>query len=167
MQPPEIILDLAQKISDSNLSIAIAESSWMFPVLEFIHIVGLTIVVGTIAAVDLRLMNIASRHRSIRELTDETLPFTYAGFALAVVSGLLMFASDATGYAQNLALQIKLLLLVVAGINIMLFHKLTYKSVAGWDQGVTPPASAWAAGAISIVSWILIVGFGRWIAFLY
>jgi len=165
MTPPNSVLEIAQKISDSSLGTRIAESSWMFPVLEVIHIVGLTIVVGTIAAVDLRLLNMASRHRSIRELTDETLPFTYAGFATAVLTGLLMFTADATSYAENPALQIKLALLLVAGVNIAIFHKLTYRHVARWDTGVVPPAGAQAAGAISLLSWALIVLCGRWIAF--
>lgn len=166
MTPPDTMLSIAQKLSDSSIGTTIAESSWIFPALEVLHVIGLTIVIGTIAVVDLRLLNISSRHRSISKLTDETLPFTYTGFGLAVLTGILMFVSDAVTYSENPAFQLKLLLLIVAGINIAIFHKLTYKNVVRWDLGVIPPWGARIAGAISLISWILILLCGRWIAFI-
>ncbi|MBB6123418.1 DUF6644 family protein [Sphingobium subterraneum] len=166
MTPPDFILAIAEKLSASSLGTTIAESSWFFPALEVAHVIGLTIVVGTIAVVDLRLLNASFRHRPITRLTEETLPFTYTGFGLAVITGLLMFISDAVTYVENPALQLKFALLIIAGINIAIFHRMTYKNVAGWDLDVVPPFAARMAGAVSLASWVLIVVCGRWIAFI-
>lgn len=159
------LLEWAQALADSQVGTTIAESSWIFPALEVLHVIGLAIVVGTIAVVDLRLLSLASKHRSVRELTDETLPYTYAGFAIALTSGVLMFISNAVTYFENTPFRVKLILLAVAGINIVFFHYVTYRNVETWDRDTRTPAAAQAAGAMSLLTWVVIVGLGRWIAF--
>jgi hypothetical protein len=139
-------------------------TEWLFPIVETLHVVALTIVVGSIAMVDLRLLGIASRESSISRLSYEVLPWTWKAYCAAVVFGTLMFMSKAEVYAGNLQFRLKFVCMALAGINMLVFHFATYRQVARWDTGVPPP-SAKVAGASSLVLWIGVVFFGRWTGF--
>ena len=152
-------------IENSAIAQSIAESSVVFPLLETLHVIGLSLVVGTIAIVDLRLLDLASRRRPVRQLTKETLPYTWLGFIIALSTGTLMFASKATTYIANTPFRIKLGLLAFAGLNMITFHFLTYRSVDRWDHDGPTPVTARIAGGTSLVLWCTIVFVGRWIAF--
>jgi len=114
---------------------------------------------------DLRLLGIASRDRGIRELYDEVLPWTWASFICAAIAGSLLFSSSATKYYHNFPFRMKMLLLVLAGLNTAVFQFGTYRGVDKWDREGRVPFGAKLAGALSIVLWIGVVGFGRWIGF--
>ena len=144
---------------------AIAESSNYFPWLETAHVIGLALVLGTIAIVDLRLLGLASRSRAVGDVIADTLPFTWGGFGLAVVTGGLMFISRATDYFENVPFRIKLCLLALAGINMVVFHILTMRTLDGWNESETTPTNARIAGVSPMLLWIAIVFAGRWIAF--
>ncbi len=139
--------------------------SWMFPALETVHVFSLVAVLGAIAVVDWRLLGFASKDNSVTFLSRQALPFTWIGFVLAVASGSLMFLGQVGEYATNPAFQLKLLLIVAAGANMLLFHFLTWKSVGGWDQHSPPPLAAKLAGGLSLAFWIGVIACGRWIAF--
>lgn len=157
--------DLLLWVENLSLSVTIAESGWMFPTLESVHVVGLATVIGTISIVDLRLLGWASTGRPVTAVTRDTLPYTWAGFALAATAGLLMFMSKAVSYAANVPFRIKVVLLALAGLNMLAFHLLSYKRVGEWDRDRVPPNAARLAGGLSLLLWTLIVFFGRWIAF--
>jgi len=142
----------------------IRESVWLFPTLETVHVLALVLVVGSIITVDLRLLNLANRDRPLLQVTGEMLPWTWTCFAIAAVAGLAMFSSKAVTYAGNLPFRIKMVCLVLAGINMLCFHQLAGRSINAWDLGKTPP-SARFAGAASLTLWTVIVGAGRWIGF--
>jgi len=143
----------------------ISGSTWAFPTIESIHVFALVIVVGTIAIVDLRLVSVASRNRSVSELSNDVLPLTWASFGLAALTGFLMFSSKATQYLDNWPFRLKILLLAAAGLNMLIFHVLTYRSVHEWDNRSSPPAAAKVAGLLSLVFWVGVIAFGRWIGF--
>lgn len=144
--------------------VAIAQSPWLFPALECLHVIALTLVVGSIAMVDLRLLGLQTGSR-VTALSQHLLPFTWSAFAAAVVTGLLLFSSQATIYYANGPFRVKLLLLAVAGLNMAIFHAISYRDVARWDDSHRPPLSARLAGGFSIVTWTCVVFLGRWIAF--
>ena len=146
-------------------AVAIAESSWMFPTIETIHVLALTIVVGSIAMLDLRLLGVAQRARSVIELTNEVLPWTWIGFAVAASSGALMFSSNAVKYSANFPFRIKMILLLSAAINMLFFHFVTYRRAREWHLQAKIPRAGRIAGGVSLLLWIGIVGFGRWIGF--
>jgi uncharacterized membrane protein len=160
-----MIDSVLQWVQDTAPAIAIAESSWLFPTIETVHVLALTTVVGSIAMIDLRLIGAAQRHRSVIELTQEVLPWTWIAFAIAVCSGSLMFASNAVKYFTNVPIRIKMILLVSAGINMLYFHLVTYRSAHAWHMDAKIPRSGRIAGGVSLALWISIVGFGRWIGF--
>lgn len=158
------VSEIAAAVSNSDWAQQIA-GSWMFPALETVHVFSLVAVLGAVAVVDWRLLGFASRDHSVTVLSRQALPWTWVGFVLAVVSGALMAAGQAGEYITNPAFQLKLVLIVLAGLNMLAFHVITWKSVARWDRRAPPPVAARVAGGLSLLFWIGVIACGRWIAF--
>jgi hypothetical protein len=144
---------------------AIAESGWLFPTIEVVHVVALTLVVGSIAMLDLRLLGVSRKDYGVLELAAQTLPWTWGAFAVALLSGALMFSSAATMYADNVPFRIKLILIALAGINMLIFHVTAYRTAHRWNHQLPTPMAARIAGTLSLAFWIGVVFFGRWIGF--
>ena len=147
------------------LAEAVRSNDGLFPWIESAHVIAATLVVGTVAIVDFRLLGIASRGRPVSELSGEVLPWTWTAFVLAVVSGSLMFISKAPTYFDNTAFRLKMLFLALAGLNMLLFELVTYRSVKAWDRDAPAAGAARAAGFLSLALWILVVASARWIGF--
>jgi len=161
-----MIKQFFQSIEATPWGTAVRESTWLFPTIESIHVLSLVLVVGSIMVVDLRLLNIASRKRSVKELTDEILPWTWTAFVCALVTGSLLFSSSAVRYTGIWQFDAKMCMLVLAAINMGIFHLGAFRSVGAWDIAPTaPPFAAKLAGGISLAIWITIVALGRWIGF--
>src|SRR6202030_1430821 len=152
-------------LEGTSPAIAISESSWLFPGIESVHVLAIALVVGSITMVDLRLLDINLRERPVGELIAEVLPWTWASFAVAVCSGALLFSSNATHYWGTVPFRAKMLLLLLAGINMAVLHATTYRTVGSWGGRPAPPRAARIAGGISLGLWIGVVTFGRWIGF--
>lgn len=145
---------------------AIKFSAWLFPTIESLHVIGVALVFGVIAIVDLRLLGVASRSRRFTEVAHDCLHWTWAAFGLAVITGLLMFASNASTYGGNVLFWWKMGLLLLAGINMAVFETITARSVADWDEPRTRiPYAARAAGLLSICLWFAVIATGRWIGY--
>lgn len=154
-----------QQIYDLPVSAAIRENVNAFPVLESIHVLAIALVFGTILIVDLRLLGVTAHRREASRLIRELLPFTWGAFALAVVTGVGMFMSNALSYAANPQFQLKIVALVVAGLNMAWFHSTAYRRISEWDEDASPPAAARFAGLTSLVTWTAVIFLGRWIGF--
>lgn len=157
--------NLLEAIGASSIGSFMAASPLAFPWVETVHVVAMATVVGVIAVVDLRLIGVASTSYSISRLTKALLPLTWSGFALALVTGLLLFSSQPVTYFNNFAFRMKMVLLVAAGLNMVVFHLVTMRGIALWDRDAPVPGAARAAGLLSIAIWVLIVICGRWIGF--
>ncbi len=144
---------------------AIRENEYAFPWIECVHVLAITLVVGSISVVDLRLLGLAWRDRPVRNVLREVLPITWTFFGLAVASGFLLFSSNAPAYARNPFLQVKFGLLLLAGVNMALFHLWARQSLQHWEAAPLPPWRAKLAGAVSLLCWIGVVTAGRWIGF--
>jgi hypothetical protein len=145
---------------------AVAESTWMFPTIEVVHVCAIVLVVGAIAMLDLRLLGLARRDQGVVALGRDTLVLVWLCFAIALITGVLMFASAAVRYAGLLPFQAKMALLVLAGLNMGWFHATVWLHVDSWDQQLRPPLAARLAGGLSLALWTGIVIAGRWIGFL-
>ena len=143
----------------------IREGELLFPWIEAFHVLAITIVVGMISILDLRLLGLASRERPAHRLMSDILPVTWAAFSVAVVTGLLLFAAKAVSYGHNDFFLRKLVLLALAGVNMAVFHLVTGREVERWPAGVALPMSARMAGGISLALWVSVVVAGRWIGF--
>ena len=156
---------LFQWMNDSALSDWLRSSLKAMPSVEAVHVMAIAVVIGTIFIVDLRLLGYPNTQRSFSRLHHELLKWTWAAFALAAVTGILLLMVNAVTYYRNTAFWLKMGLIVLAGINMLVFERMTAKSVASWDKGVAPPSAARAAGAISLVLWITVIFVARWIGF--
>jgi hypothetical protein len=152
-------------LESTPTAIAISESSWLFPGIETVHVLAIALVVGSITMVDLRLLDINLRERGVGELIAEVLPWTWAGFAVAVGSGALMFSSNASHYWGTFPFRAKMLLLTLAGINMLVFHATIHRSVDIWGRRPRTPRAAKISGGVSLGLWIGVVTLGRWIGF--
>jgi len=151
-------------LEDSGVATTIRNSSYLFPSLEAVHVIGLGLMVGTITVVDLRLLGLASWSRSAERVSDEVLKWTWAAFALVALSGFTMFTTNARVYAHNTAFLIKLVLLVAAGLNMALFHLTAARSMHHWDRKAAPPIGK-AAAILSLLLWVAVVFAGRVVGF--
>jgi uncharacterized membrane protein len=149
----------------SSWAVFIHNKAWAFTTVEVFHVFAVSLVLGTIAIVDLRLLGFALTKRPFAELSRQVLPFTWAAFVIAVLAGSLLFISRATDYFVNPVFWIKMALLTVAGINMMIFEFITVRDVQKWNLDPTPPQRARLAGGISIGCWVLVLFLGRLIAF--
>jgi uncharacterized membrane protein len=154
-----------ETLQASSWAAFIHKKAWAFTTIEVIHVFAVSLVLGTIAIVDLRLLGLASTKRPFAELSRQVLPLTWAAFALAVIAGSLLFISRATEYFVSPVFWIKMSLIAVAGINMMIFEFITVRDVQKWNLNPTPPPRARLAGGISITCWVLIIVFGRLIEF--
>ena len=159
------ITALLQWLQATSLAVFIHKTPWAFTTVEVIHVFAVSMVIGTIAIVDLRLLGLASTKRPFTELSRRVLPITWAAFVLAVIAGSLLFISRATDYFVNTVFWIKMTLIVIAGINMMIFEFITVRGMQKWNLDPTPPPPARLAGGISLTGWVLVVIFGRLIAF--
>ena len=158
------VLDTMHALEHLPFAVAIAESTWLFPFFETTHVMALTLVVGSVAMMDLRLLGVGNRNRRITELTAAMLPWAWTAFAVAATCGVLLFSSKASTYYMNIPFRIKMVCLAFAGVNMLVFHSVTARGIASWDDG-TPVRAARLAGVVSLSLWVVIVATGRWIGF--
>lgn len=161
----ELIVQWAEWLVQTPVAEATVNFEYLFPLLESIHVIGVGLVIGTIGLVDLRLLGWAWTQRPVRDVASHMLPIAWTGFAIAVLSGALMFVANATSYIENRLFLIKLVVLCIAGLNMLVFHRLTWKSIDTWDTAHRPPTAARSAGAVSLSCWIVVVFLGRWVGF--
>jgi hypothetical protein len=159
------IADVLSTFESSGLAERIRESLYLFPLIESVHVIGLTMVFGTIAIVDLRLLGIASARRSFRRVASDVLKWTWGAFALTVATGALMFITNAAVYYHNSFFRTKMMLLLLAGINMFIFELTAGRSVHRWDNAAKAPLAGRTAAALSLALWITIIFLGRWTGF--
>lgn len=160
-----VLLRIAQWIYTTNLSTSIRQSPYSFPIIEGIHTLGITAVVGTVAVLDLRLLGLIMKREPVSGIARQVLPWTWAGFAVMFVTGVLLsIAESATDYF-NWAFRLKLILLLLVGLNPLIFHLTVYRNVSAWDKAKVTPRGARAAAVMSLILWASIIVAGRLIAY--
>lgn len=154
-----------KSLEASGLATRIRDGLWLFPLIESIHVVGLALVFGTIAIIDLRLLGIASTQRSFQRMASDILKWTWAAFALTALTGTLMFITNAQVYYHNFFFRTKMLLLVLSGINILVFELTAGRTIHRWDKSRSAPTVGKAVAALSLAIWISVILMGRLIGF--
>ncbi len=158
------LLDFCVWLQHTSVGTAVRVSPWLFPTIESFHIVGLAFLVGSVARFDMRLLGWYSGS-SVTAASKATMPWALGGFLLAIVTGSLLFSSEAEGLYSNRAFRLKLIMLLLLGVNSAIFELLTRKNVHRWDVGTATPLSAKLTGIISLVLWPCVIVAGRWIAY--
>jgi len=159
------ISEVLKSIENTDIASSIRDSLFLFPMLESIHVIGLALVFGTIAIIDLRLLGLASTHRPFRKMASDILKWTWIAFTITFVTGAFMFTTNATVYVHNSVFQAKMAVLLLAGINMGIFELTTGRSARKWEISKSPPVAAKTAAIISLTLWISVIFLGRWIGF--
>lgn len=147
-------------LESTALAAVIQESAYGFPLVVALHILGLTLSVGTLLWVDLRLLGLSLRGMRVSEVYRALAPWFAAGFVMMFVSGGVLFTAYATLAYANLFFRIKMLALVLAALNAVAFHFLGGRS-APWDAAPQPPATVRIAGLASLLLWVTVIVAGR------
>jgi len=159
------LLPFCQWLASTQGSIALHQSLYAYPLVESIHVLTLTVFVGLAGWLDLRLLGLSLRSLPVSEMVRRLLPWMQAGFAIMVASGILLFYAIPVRSYQNVFFRVKLIFLVLAGLNVWIFHSGVYRSIDRWDRAPVTPRSARLAGAASLILWACIIVAGRLIAY--
>jgi hypothetical protein len=146
-------------------SVAIRESIYGYPALLTAHVISMCLFAGLIIMMDLRLVGLAYRDTPVSEIQRRLFPWQMVGMALSAITGGLLFYGQPLRYYGKVFFWIKVIFMILAGVNAIAFHFTTYRSVAQWDTDRVLPAGARFAGAFSLALWAGVVMTGRLTAY--
>jgi hypothetical protein len=149
----------------SGFGTMLRESNNAFSVIESVHVLSITLLFGTIAILDLRMLGLILRTISVRCVARNVLPLTSSGFAVSVMSGFLLFWAEAEKMYANPSFRTKLVLLALAGINALVFHCTIYRRALEWEGQQVSPWRARTAAIASLILWSGVIVAGRAIAY--
>lgn len=152
-------------LSNTQFSVVMRDSLWAEPIVESLHVLTLTLFLGFAVILDMRLLGVVLRRKRVSEVLAQLNPWLMVGFVIMIVTGVLLFCGDPVSFYTTIFFKVKMILLVVAGLNVLLFNATIGKRVAEWDLAAKTPAAAKFAAIASLVLWILIVAAGRAIAY--
>ncbi len=159
------LLGICEWLESTRLASVIQESAYGFPIVVAAHLFGLTLSVGTLLWVDLRLLGVALRPLRVSEVYRGLAPWFLAGFATMLVTGATLFTAYATLAYGNVFFRVKLAAIALAGANAAWLHFATQRTSAEWDGAARPPIGARAAGLTSILLWVAVMLAGRMMSY--
>jgi len=158
------LLAWCQWLEQTSLATAISESVWLFPIIEGSHILALPLSVGMILMFDLRLLGLAFQGTSASRLMRDVLRWSKFGFVVVLITGGLLFMTQASKAYDNVFFRTKMVFLLVLGINAVVYQIVFYPKMEQWDAGGAP-LGARICGALSLVVWIGVIVCGRTMAY--
>ena len=160
------LFEVCKWLQETPISISIRESILAFPVIEGLHLLGISVSAGLIAVSDLRMMGLILKKESASDVFHQLIPWITAGFAMMILTGSLLFIAEPVKCYENISFRFKVLFLFVAGINILIFHSSRiYRQMHEWEWAANPPRAAKMAGWISLISWGIVIIVGRTTAY--
>jgi hypothetical protein len=159
------ILETCQWLQDMPWATALRESQYMFPILEGTHLLGIALMMGPVLMFDLRLMGVLWKTEPAAKIRDAFLPITFVGFSIMIATGGVLFWSEAVRCYKSKYFLIKIALLVLAGLNALVFHRTVDRTIHIWGGDPMPPSRAKLAGASSLVLWLFVIAAGRYTAY--
>jgi len=159
------LASFCQWLQDTPWGTGIRESVWVFPIIEGTHVLALALSVGVLVVIDLRLAGVLMRRQPVSQISNQLMPWSLAGFAIMFLTGALLFWSQAVKAYGSIFFRIKLALLLLAGINALVFELTLRRTVATWDNDETPPFRARLAGVLGIILWAGVIAAGRTMAY--
>ena len=159
------LLRFCEWLANTPGSIALHESLWGYPLVESTHVLTMCLFLGMIVMLDLRLLSVTMRCVPVSQVAGRLLPWARAGFVVMVITGSLLFYAIPVRTFHSIFFRFKLVMLMLAGLNVWVFHSTVFRKVAEWDLDPVLPKRARMAGALSLVLWASIVVAGRMIAY--
>jgi len=159
------LLSFCDWLQNTAISTNIRESTYTFPIIIAIHVMGTATAVGTILALDFRLPGWGMRRFPVSVIFTELRPWSMAGFAVQTLSGIMLFISEPLKCYKATSFWIKIIAMMLAFLNAFIFDKTLYPKVAPWDNSIITPSRARFAAYASLVLWSTVVFTGRWTAY--
>ncbi len=159
------IAHFLQWLHDTQFSIYMRESLWAEPIVETMHVLTLTLFIGFSVMLDMRLLGVAWRQKPASTVLKQLNPWLGVGFVILVTTGVLLFIGDPVRFYATFFFKAKMIMVVLAGLNVLVFNKTVRTRVAEWDLSPQTPRGAKIAAIAGLVLWALIVAFGRAIAY--
>ena len=159
------VIRFMQWLNDTAFSITMRDSTWAEPVVETIHVLTLTLFLGFTVLLDLRLLGVSMHRRKVSDVVEELNPWLMGGFLVMIVTGVLLFCGDPVAFYNSIFFKVKMLMLLLAGLNVWLFNATVGRKMAEWEIDAETPGRAKAAAVVSLVLWVAIVAAGRAIAY--
>lgn len=159
------LLAFCEWLAATRGSIALHESMYMYPLVETTHVLALGLFVGLAIFLDLRLLGLVLRRVPVTDIVARLLPWTIGGLVVMMTTGVLLFYAIPVRTYQSIFFRAKVVMLILAGLNVWVFHNRVYPRVAEWDLDVTTPKGARRAAAFSLILWAGIIVAGRMIAY--
>jgi hypothetical protein len=155
-----------QWLNGTPWSTYLRESDYPFPIIETFHVIGLAVSVGVIMWLDLRFLGVVMPDEPISSVVGQLEPWATGGFAIMFVSGSLLFLSEPMKCYNTLAFRLKVIMLILAGLNVMYFHAKLCARLSEFDKLAKPPWQLKMVAILSFVFWFGIIIAGRWTAYL-
>lgn len=151
-------------VANTENSIALRESQYVWSLFEVAHVVTMCLFAGLIVMMDLRLLGVGNMQTPFSQLQKRLFPWQMVGMTLSAITGFVLVYGDPMRFYANIFFWMKMLLMVIAGLNALAFHYITYFSIDTWE-GKVPPYGAKMAGALGIVLWAFVIVTGRLIPY--
>ena len=159
------LLEVCRWLEGTRGSIALHESIWVYPIVESIHVLTLCLFLGLTVMIDLRLLGASLSATPVSRVIRRLGPWMLAGFAVMVVSGAMLFYAAPVKTYSNIFFRLKMTFLLMAGLNVAVFHFTTSSTMPRWDLDMRPPIRARLAGGVSLALWAAVAVCGRMIAY--
>ena len=150
----EAVLDGARWLQNTPVGVMVRDSTWMYPVMKWVHFVGLSIFLAAILTVDLRLIGVGGRRQTAVQLTDGLLAWRWIGFLMAFVAGFLLFSVEATTYVSNIGFVLKIAVLLPLAL---IWHLVVHSKARTWTQSERSSAIGKWAGLVEFLLWTSVV----------
>ena len=149
----DALLNFCKWLENTSWALAISRSLWAYPVVQMLHFSGLSLWVGTIAAVDLRFLTPAGRGRPAGEFAHQLVPWTWTGFCIALLGGILLFSASASAFFINPAFRVKFALLLLG----IAYHIVIQRKAPAWGQAASIPPIARLATFLELALWMGVI----------
>jgi hypothetical protein len=151
-------------MENTSWAVTIRQSELLYPVLEIVHLTGIAVLVGAAFMFDFRLLGFGS-NIPVSALARHVLPWSRRSLLLVIPSGVLLFITNAEALGHDATFWLKMLLLGLAGLNAVAFHRYTFRKVSYWNEKQRVPISAKLAAFTSLILWISVIACGRLLAY--
>lgn len=159
------LLQWCQWLENTDAATSIRESAYLYPFIEGSHVLALAISVGTVIWFDLRLMGVALHREPVSLVFAQLRPWILTGFGIMFITGGLLFAARAGEAFSSVYFRIKIALLLLGGLNVLVFHATIDRRRDDWDSEPRPPLQVRVAGVVSLLLWFAIIAAGRVMAY--
>jgi hypothetical protein len=152
-------------LHDTSFGTLIRESTWAEPIIETIHVLTLTVFLGFIILLDLRLLDLIMPRTRVSTVFQQLKPWLFGSFGIMLITGISLFAGDPVLFYGTIFFKLKMLMLLAAALNVIVFNLTLGRTLMQWDARARTPRAVKISGLLSLVLWVAVVACGRGIAY--